>query len=123
MKTIKKLLALLPLIAVLVGCGQNYSNGSRIGTISKFSNKGLVMKSWEGELNVGGFRNATDHEGRTQVVANIFAFSVESPEVVKKVQEAMKSGKPVELVYRQWFVSPPSIETVYVITDMKPVEH
>lgn len=110
------------LSALLSACGENYSNGSRVGTVNKFSYKGLVMKSWEGEMNMGGFRNQTDSNGNTAVVANVFRFNVQSPEVVKKVQDAMTTGARVELVYRQWALSPMSQESDYTVIDVKPAK-
>lgn len=43
------------LIAILfigTSCSENYSKGERIGFINKFSKKGLIWKTWEGELNL-----------------------------------------------------------------------
>jgi hypothetical protein len=36
------------------GCSHNYSDGYRVGYVRKFSRKGLIWKSWEGELLLGG---------------------------------------------------------------------
>jgi hypothetical protein len=55
-------------------------------------------------------------------VANIFAFNIESPEVVKKIQEAMQTGDRVELVYRQWGLKPITISSRYVITEVRPTK-
>jgi AAA15 family ATPase/GTPase len=46
------LFALALFSLTLVGCSENYSNGERIGFVTKFSNRGLIWKSWEGELNL-----------------------------------------------------------------------
>ena len=35
---------------VMNGCAQNYSNGERIGVITNLDKKGLMFKSWEGEM-------------------------------------------------------------------------
>jgi hypothetical protein len=35
-----------------MSCSQNYSNGERIGFVTKFSQKGLIWKSWECEVNL-----------------------------------------------------------------------
>ena len=56
---IKKLLwpvAILILMVSLTGCG-NYSNGNRVGNITKFSEKGIIWKTWEGQLHLGGISN------------------------------------------------------------------
>lgn len=39
-------------LMLLTSCRENYSNGERIGTITRFSEKGLIYKSWEINLNV-----------------------------------------------------------------------
>lgn len=117
---ITKLLLLFVAVAFVTACVPDYSQGSRAGVVTKFSRKGLVFKSWEGELNLGGFRNQTDVEGRSSVVANVFAFSVISQEIATQIEDALRSGKRVELVYRQWLVAPATQETCYAIVQVKP---
>lgn len=98
------------------GIGDNYSNGVRAGVITKLSHKGLFMKSWEGELNMGGMKESTDGKGHTTTVANIFEFSVTDEQVVKTIQDALDSGKPVKLTYHQYFIHPMGLETAYVVS-------
>ncbi|MFT5846667.1 6-phosphogluconate dehydrogenase [Psychroserpens sp.] len=64
-----------------------YSEGYRSGELIKFSNKGLVVKTWEGEISQG-------ISG-----AQIFQFSVLDKD--KKVIEDLKKfqGKYVKLTY------------------------
>lgn len=100
-------------------CVPNYSDGSRVGVITKFSHKGLAIKSWEGEMNLGGMREESDEKGNSYLVANIFKFSVTDPAIIKRVQDAMLNGKRTELVYRQWLMHPIGIDTSYVITAVK----
>lgn len=45
------LIFLMALIGI-TSCTENYSNGERIGLITKFSEKGFWWKSWEGDLSV-----------------------------------------------------------------------
>lgn len=82
------------------GCGAGYSEGDRVGTITKFSRKGLVNKSWEGEMNLGGLKQ-TDNK----TTPNVWQFHT-SDAMAPKIEEAMKKGEPVTLHYRQWAVSP-----------------
>ena len=77
------------------------SDGKRIGTITKFSHKGLFVKSYEGELNMGGFRDRTDSEGKHSVVGNVWAFSCSNTEVAKKLDDLL--GKQVVIKYHQSF--------------------
>ena len=68
-----------------------YSEGVRSGELIKISHKGLIIKTWEGELSQG-------ISG-----AQIFAFSVMEDEVV--VIENLKKwqGKKVTLEYEERF--------------------
>jgi hypothetical protein len=76
-------------------CGMAYSEGTRSGILTKVSKKGYVFKTYEGELNVGGF-SAGDG---TIMPANIFYFSVRGKEIYEKLQDAQ--GKRVVLHYKQ----------------------
>lgn len=118
MKTLKLIASIVALFA-LTSCMPNYSNGSRVGVVNKLSHKGIAFKSWEGEMNLGGFRNKTDAEGRTSVVANVFRFSVTDSAIAKQIEEQMISGETVELVYRQWLLSPITQDSDYTIVAVK----
>jgi hypothetical protein len=50
---------------------RTYSEGFRDGYRYKFSHKGYIFKSWEGEMSTSGFK------GRGDGVDNVFYFSVE----------------------------------------------
>lgn len=115
MKIKTKIFFIICLVAFLgTGCGKNYSNGERVGVVTKLSEKGLIWKSYEGEMLMA---LPAEVAGTTQ--PEKFEFNV-SPEAVEKVQTAMKSGKRVTLVYRQWFWAPPTIDNQHVIIDVKP---
>ena len=64
-----------------------YSEGTRSGELIKFSSKGVIFKTWEGEISQG-------ISG-----AQIFQFSVldKDKDVIKKLQE--NEGKYVKLTY------------------------
>ena len=97
----------------------DYSDGSRVGTITKFSKKGIAFKTWEGELVMGGMRSHTDTDGNSSVVANVFVFSVTDESVVPKVQQLLDNGHRAKLVYHQiLFHNPTSQQTSYAITDV-----
>jgi hypothetical protein len=106
--------SMLTAVLGLTACGENYSNGDRAGIVTKLSQKGLVFKSWEGEMLVA---LPAEIAGTTQ--PEKFAFNV-SPEAVDKVKTAMASGKRVTLVYRQWAIAPITVEHEHVIVDVKP---
>ncbi len=112
MKNIKLCLAIC-FIIMCVSCGRGYSEGERVGTLTKFSRKGLIIKSWEGELNMGGTRQSDNG-----VVPTTWRFTVVDDGVAKKVQDAMNSNKQVKCKYTQWLVSSPSMDSDYELIDI-----
>ena len=100
---------------VLASCGKNYSNGTRVGVVTKLSQKGLICKSWEGEMLIALPASA----GSTN--PEKFRFNVD-PSAVNVVKAAMASGERVELEYRQWFCTPPTIENEHVVIGVKPTK-
>lgn len=86
-----------------VSCGEHYSSGARTGVITKLSHKGLMSKTWEGEMNLGGMVASGD--GKSMVV-NAWQFTVESDGLIDTINQAMASGKRVTLHYHQWLKRP-----------------
>ena len=92
--------------------GMTYSEGERTGSITKFSYKGMMVKSWEGELNTGGMEQGG--------VASVWKFSVSDESVVEKVQEAQRAGGRWTLKYEQQFMQQSwRGATSYFITDVQ----
>ncbi len=69
----------------------SYSDGYRSGELIKFSHKGFIVKTWEGEISQG-------ISG-----AQIFSFSVmdNQPEIIEKLKEYQ--GEYVKLKYEEKF--------------------
>ncbi|MEM0518879.1 MULTISPECIES: 6-phosphogluconate dehydrogenase [Aequorivita] len=85
-----------------------YSEGTRAGELIKFSNRGVVIKTWEGEISQG-------ISG-----AQIFSFSVldKNKEVIEKLKEYQ--GNYVKVTYIERFASFAIWgETNYFITDVE----
>ena len=85
------------------------SNGVRSGVLSKFSHKGIIFKTWEGELNEGF--------GATR----FFPFSVQDNE--EKVIEDLRKyqGQYVKLEYKERIKTLPWWgDTHYFITKVIP---
>ena len=78
------------------------SDGKRIGTLTKLSHSGAFIKSYEGELNLGGVRKHTDGEGRSTMVANVWRFSVSDPDMASTLENMI--GQDVVIKYREQFV-------------------
>lgn len=98
--------------------GWSFSDGERAGTVSKFSRRGYMFKTYEGVLNVGGFSGETG-----SLTPQFFDFSVKDDEVAKKITEAVRTGQRVTLHYEEKIIRLPwNGETKYYITDVDFVE-
>ncbi|GAB2550993.1 hypothetical protein [Spirosoma aerophilum] len=112
------LLFLLVIFGVLYALTNwSYSDGERAGTVSKFSRRGFVFKTYEGVLNVGGFSGETG-----SLTPQYFDFSVKDDAVAAKVTDAVKTGQRVTLHYEEKILKFPwNGETKYYITDVEIV--
>lgn len=89
----------------------SYSDGERSGVVIKFSNKGMMIKTWEGELSQGSMM-----EGG---VPKVWEFSVVDQDIVDKVKIAARQGNRATLVYEQYlFPNPFTRSTNYVLIDV-----
>jgi hypothetical protein len=88
----------------------NYSQGDRAGFVQKFSKKGWVCKTWEGQIAMANLPGTTPE---------IFNFSVRSDSVAKLITESM--GKRVDITYQQHSGVPTSCfgETGYFVTGVR----
>lgn len=91
----------------------SYSTGERAGYVQKFSKKGWIFKTWEGELAMVTMPGTMPEK---------FFFSVREDSVAAQINRTL--GKRVALVYEQhkgvptdWFG-----ETEYFITAVKVLE-
>jgi hypothetical protein len=91
----------------------SYSKGERAGYVQKFSKKGWICKTWEGELAIVSIPGTMTEK---------FYFTVRSDSIAKLVNQTM--GKRVALVYHQHMGIPTSCfgETQYYVVDVKGVE-
>jgi hypothetical protein len=100
MKVLKLLIVIIVLGAVSAwGLTQfAYSEGERAGVVSKFSRKGYVFKTYEGELNVGAQGQVSNMN------QNIWAFTLQNSNdtaIINNLEDAMLYGKRVRLHYEQ----------------------
>jgi hypothetical protein len=91
----------------------DYSDGERAGFVQKFSRKGWVCKTWEGELALVNLPGA---------MPEIFHFTVRDPTVAKTIQDSV--GRRVTLTYEQHIGVPTSCfgDTQYFVIGMKVIE-
>lgn len=115
----KALLALLVTMLVvgalylMVVLNWSYAHGERAGYVQKFSNKGWLCKTWEGELSMVAMPGSMPEK---------FYFTVRNDAVAQKINDQM--GKRVSLIYDQYVGIPFSCfgETGYFVSDVKVVE-
>lgn len=86
-----------------------YSNGKRAGFLQKFSQRGWICKTWEGEIVTGSMIGNQEK----------FLFSVRDKDLAIKIGEAI--GKRVEIDYDQHIGVPTSCfgETEYFAKSLK----
>ena len=111
---VNKLLAAILLTASAFAQADCYSEGVRVGTIQKFSMKGYISKSWEGELVMEGTKMST--QGNSTRGGNVWKFSVLDKQVASTIDEAVMTGKPVALKFCQGVYTFGKTDTTYVIT-------
>jgi hypothetical protein len=87
----------------------SYSDGDRSGTLYKFSRKGWICKTWEGELNITP----------TAAAPTVWRFTVRDDDVAKLVNQAL--GRPVVVHYSEHRGVPTSCfgETNYYVDAVK----
>ena len=107
-----------PTALKITGVPIHYSDGDRTGVVVKLSKKGLIWKTWEGQMNLG----AMSTDGGGMAVPSTFEFSVADENVVKQIQEAAKTGSRITLHYDQPLILPfskGSSKCLVVSTDAK----
>ena len=87
-----------------------YSSGERAGYVQKFSRKGWVCKTWEGELAIMALPGTVPEK---------FFFTVRDDGVAARINGVL--GQRVVLSYRQHVGVPSSCfgDTEYYVTDVK----
>jgi hypothetical protein len=91
----------------------SYSTGERAGYVQKFSHKGWICKTWEGELAMVNIPGSLSEK---------FQFTVRDAKVADYVNASL--GKRVALTYEQHKGIPTTCfgETEYFITAVRVVE-
>lgn len=91
----------------------SYSSGDRAGYVQKFSKKGWLCKTWEGELAMVNMPGTLSEK---------FYFTVHDDAVADKINKSL--GKRVSLTYDQHIGVPSSCfaDTEYFVKDVRTVE-
>ena len=90
-----------------------YSSGERAGYVQKFSKKGWICKTWEGEMAMVSIPGTMSEK---------FYFTVRDDSIAARINRSM--GKRVAVTYQQHMGIPTSCfgETEYFVADVKVVE-
>lgn len=103
-----------------------YSKGTRTGMINKFSERGLIWKTYEGQMALEGMVSGGSYAG-----ANVWDFSLDrqrrhgenTEELTKEIQTYLESGTKVKVDYieplRTW---PWRSGTNYLIQKVVPIK-
>ena len=118
----KAVVWILVVLALTLGVGTayvyatlswSYSDGERVGYVQKFSRKGYVCKTWEGELAMVAVPGSTPEK---------FYFTVRDDAIAAAINGSL--GKRVALRYEQHLGVPSTCfgETEYFVAEVKVVE-
>src|SRR5437660_12823008 len=91
----------------------SYSKGERAGYVQKFSKKGWICKTWEGELAIVSIPGTMSEK---------FYFTVRDDAVAARINQSI--GKRVSLTYEQHLGIPTTCfgAPEYFVVDVKAVE-
>ena len=97
----------------MITLGYSYSAGERAGYVQKFSKKGWICKTWEGELAMATIPGS---------MPELFKFSVRDDSIASVLTRTM--GQRVSITYQQHKGVPTSCfgETQHFVTAVKPLE-
>jgi len=113
-KTLIKLLVIGTAILALFlwACSWTYSEGTRSGNLIKVSKKGIIFKTYEGELNLGGVRMTEGLEG------NIWSFTILNEDNFNSLKDF--EGKRIKLHYKERYRTLPWLgDTNYIMTGVE----
>ena len=111
--TIATLILALAALYLFIVLKWSYSDGERIGYVQKFSKKGWICKSWEGELAMFPV---------VAMQAEKFLFTVRDDAVADRLNQSL--GKKVAIRYEEHKGVPSSCfgETPYYVTEIRVLE-
>lgn len=110
------LVVILPVVAMflwsVIALNWSYSEGERAGYVQKFSKKGWLCKTWEGDLSMINIPGAAPER---------WLFTVRNDSIAQIINSYM--GRQVSLHYEEHPGVPTSCfgETQYFVTGVRPV--
>jgi hypothetical protein len=117
-KKLKKILIKFLLISIVIFgsvlwvCSWTYSEGTRSGNLIKVSHKGVLFKTFEGDLNLGGVTMIEGLEG------NIWSFTILDDKLISRIKEY--EGKRVKVFYKERYkIMPWQGDTNYIAVNIE----
>jgi len=117
-KKLKKILIKFLLISIVIFgsvlwvCSWTYSEGTRSGNLIKVSHKGVLFKTFEGDLNLGGVRMIEGLEG------NIWSFTILDDKLISRIKDY--EGKRVKVFYKERYkIMPWQGDTNYIVVNIE----
>jgi hypothetical protein len=95
----------------------HYSDGYRGGSLIKISKKGVLFKTYEGQINVGTFLD----NGVNKPMSPIWDFSVKNDsKLYDALNNAILTNKRVKLHYKEMFTRLPwRGESLYIVDEVE----
>ena len=90
------LLLSIPVLGFTTGFYNGYSTGTRDGFLTKVSDKGVIFKTHEAQIQVG--------TGQMAALQEPFEFSIKDDAVFQDIQSLL--GERVRIKYSQWLIQP-----------------
>jgi len=119
LRSVRRALLLMFVLALLglavytwVAWSFTYSEGERAGYVQKFSKKGWICKTWEGELAMANLPGA---------MPELFRFTVHDDAVAAEINQAM--GERVSIHYEQHLGLPTSCfgDTSHFVVEVRRI--
>ena len=105
MRLVKKIL--IAIVVIVIGVFAffyfgKFSEGYRSGKVMKVSKRGVIFKTWEGQMDLQTFGAVRDNKN---MVTETFKFSVEdNPQLIKELEDAALAGERVNLHYYERYI-------------------
>lgn len=104
LKLLKRIAIVILLLAIIVFVflnTANYSTGYRQGVPTKISKRGIIIKTYEGTMNIGGLTNSS--EGAIPTTWD-FTIRRSADSVMTKLDKAILDGDRVKLMYEEKYI-------------------
>lgn len=104
LKLLKRVAIVILLLAIVVFVflnAANYSTGYRQGVPTKISKRGIIIKTYEGTMNIGGLTNSS--EGAIPTTWD-FTIRRSADSVMTKLDKAILDGNRVKLMYEEKYI-------------------